>query len=338
MTKKNVPVQFGKNKFIDRDGYVLIRMPKNEDEKFKSMYKFKNMGYEHRINMAKNIGRPLERHEHVNHIDRNRKNNLITNLELIGALEHLQQHRNEGHFKLFTSTYNPSLKEKKDKLETLAKADPKELAKGILSESEHKDTVGNNPSIFAGIALDHLKEDPKYYTKLKKMESGMKKKDALQKNAWYGKSILAPVTRMGASIKPMVGKLSGKLTTMFPKSNIGQGVSNAFGKVENFAKTSPKMFSTLSGTAAGTAIGAGIGALKKPEEDENGNKRSRLDNALRGGAVGGLAGGIIGSSRVGKSFSAGFNNSDKVNAVTLKKKTNPGSILTSSKSSSPDQA
>ncbi len=37
-------------------------------------------------------------------------------------------------------------------------------------ESEHRDTVGNNPDLFFQIALDHIKEFPDYYYRLKKME------------------------------------------------------------------------------------------------------------------------------------------------------------------------
>lgn len=45
--------------------------------------------------------------------------------------------------------------------------DKKELAKGIRTEMEHTD----DPQIAKEIAMDHLTEDPKYYTKLAKMES-----------------------------------------------------------------------------------------------------------------------------------------------------------------------
>ena len=42
---------------------------------------------------------------------------------------------------------------------------PKELAMGIEVELEHTD----DPQIAMEIAMDHLKEDPRYYTKLKKI-------------------------------------------------------------------------------------------------------------------------------------------------------------------------
>ena len=45
------------------------------------------------------------------------------------------------------------------------KQDLKELKRGIYVEKEHT----SNPTIAKKIAMDHLKEDPKYYTKLKKL-------------------------------------------------------------------------------------------------------------------------------------------------------------------------
>jgi hypothetical protein len=44
--------------------------------------------------------------------------------------------------------------------------DPEQLSMGIRVEMEHT----GHESIAKKIALDHLAEDPKYYTKLKKME------------------------------------------------------------------------------------------------------------------------------------------------------------------------
>jgi hypothetical protein len=46
-----------------------------------------------------------------------------------------------------------------------------ELAMGIEIEKEHADTVGIDLEKFAQIALDHLKELPDYYTRLKQMEA-----------------------------------------------------------------------------------------------------------------------------------------------------------------------
>lgn len=52
----------------------------------------------------------------------------------------------------------------------LNEVDINELSEGIKVEAEHSDTVGDDPLIHAKIALDHLKELPDYYTKLKEIE------------------------------------------------------------------------------------------------------------------------------------------------------------------------
>lgn len=58
-------------------GYILVM-----DSTFPTMVT--RIGYvlEHRLNMAKHLGRPLEKWESVHHIDGNRENNDISNLQL----------------------------------------------------------------------------------------------------------------------------------------------------------------------------------------------------------------------------------------------------------------
>lgn len=65
--------------------------------------------------------------------------------------------------------------------------DPIQLKKGISIEAEHKDITKGNKKMQARIAMAHLKEDPKYYSKLSKMEntpklSTKKKRDMIFKN------------------------------------------------------------------------------------------------------------------------------------------------------------
>lgn len=50
--------------------------------------------------------------------------------------------------------------------------DAGELAQGIEVEKEHSDTVGGDIKTIIAIAVDHLAEDPEYYTKLAEMEAG----------------------------------------------------------------------------------------------------------------------------------------------------------------------
>jgi hypothetical protein len=49
--------------------------------------------------------------------------------------------------------------------------DPRAWVEGCDHEMEHYDTVEGNPVTIAKIALDHLREMPDYYKKLKRMEA-----------------------------------------------------------------------------------------------------------------------------------------------------------------------
>ena len=84
------------------------------------------------------------------------------------------------------------------------KADPKELAMGIKVEKEHT----NNKEAAKTIALQHLAEDPKYYSKLKKVEGSVHENYADGKVK--GKSRPGRVKRSGASCKGSVTSLRAK--------------------------------------------------------------------------------------------------------------------------------
>lgn len=74
-----------------KDG-VMIRCP----EEYKSMSRKNGYVYEHRIIMAKHIGRALEKLEVVHHIDHNSRNNNIENLMLFkNNTEHKKYEANE---------------------------------------------------------------------------------------------------------------------------------------------------------------------------------------------------------------------------------------------------
>ena len=76
---------------LDADGYVLLKCPKHPHAN--------RNGYvrEHRLLMEKKIGRYLHREEIVHHIDGDKSNNSIENLELHSSNgEHLREHLKEG--------------------------------------------------------------------------------------------------------------------------------------------------------------------------------------------------------------------------------------------------
>jgi hypothetical protein len=98
---------FKGEKYVDRDGYVMIRKPEHEKPLFDSMYGARGYGFEHRIAMAKKIGRPLTVHETVHHIDKKRQNNHPDNLEIHLRKYHHKHHIGKGDYKLFTKEYQP---------------------------------------------------------------------------------------------------------------------------------------------------------------------------------------------------------------------------------------
>lgn len=66
---------------ILKDGYWMVRLSEG-DEAFRSMVQVRGYVAEHRLVMARAIGRPLESDETVHHIDGNRQNNQLSNLQL----------------------------------------------------------------------------------------------------------------------------------------------------------------------------------------------------------------------------------------------------------------
>jgi len=74
----------GRNK--TSQGYIWVYMPSHPNKNCS--------GYvlEHRLEMEKYIGRYLRKDEDVHHIDGNKSNNLIENLELINHKDHGRMH------------------------------------------------------------------------------------------------------------------------------------------------------------------------------------------------------------------------------------------------------
>lgn len=66
-------------RYVNDHGYVEVI---DDDPRFASMRGSDGYTPEHRIVIARALGRPLKRHETVHHIDGNRQNNVLANLEL----------------------------------------------------------------------------------------------------------------------------------------------------------------------------------------------------------------------------------------------------------------
>jgi hypothetical protein len=76
---------------IDKDGYVRVHV--GRDHPMASAY---GQAYEHRLVMAAELGRTLEPHEVVHHVNGDRADNRVTNLQLLESRSaHMVLHNQE---------------------------------------------------------------------------------------------------------------------------------------------------------------------------------------------------------------------------------------------------
>lgn len=70
---------------IGVNGYVTLRIGNK-------------LRYVHRMVMEEHLGRPLLRSEHVHHVNGDKTDNRLENLELLSSSEHSKKHAKENHF------------------------------------------------------------------------------------------------------------------------------------------------------------------------------------------------------------------------------------------------
>lgn len=116
MAKKKKIFLFKPNQpfIIDRDGYKYVPITTEIPKDLHPMF-IRGYAPEHRLILAKELNRLLKKTEHVHHKDHNRLNNLRENLELIDALQHINDHKIKGNLKLFSSKYQPKRRPLKKK-------------------------------------------------------------------------------------------------------------------------------------------------------------------------------------------------------------------------------
>lgn len=83
--------------YVEHSGYVMVRKPEHPFSWVNGYVKL------HRLVMELKLQRYLKPEEHVHHVDGNKKNNNIDNLELLDMAEHRRIHNKEMKYK---SRYN----------------------------------------------------------------------------------------------------------------------------------------------------------------------------------------------------------------------------------------
>lgn len=248
---------FKKDKYIDKDGYVMVKMPLNEDEHLKPMYKARGYAFEHRLNMARQLGRSLRSDETVHHKDKNRQNNDPSNLEVILRRNHHFHHRDSGDYKLFSKSYQPRWNMKKQAgfarkaLYTLGGA-----------------AIGNVPALVTYLKAKKL-DDPEKQTaqKRKALEQSIAGSVAGAYTGFVGERLVRNTT-------PDIKRVFDNYKHKKPSSKIlgpaiGAGVGGGYGaykmwkarKIEDPNDKEKEMTKAKKLMTMGSSLGSGLGLL-----------------------------------------------------------------------------
>lgn len=94
-----------------KSGYYIIRISDEEKKKYfpKLDKKQGNLVLEHRYNMSKHLGRPLENYEIIHHKNGIKTHNDISNLEIVDKYNHPNGYF-DGYMEGFRDGYNEALK------------------------------------------------------------------------------------------------------------------------------------------------------------------------------------------------------------------------------------
>ena len=79
----------------DKDGYIVVSLP--WEHQYIQTANARGWIYEHRLVMAQHLGRDLDKSEVVHHLNGNKKDNRIENLELMGRENHLNKHQGKPY-------------------------------------------------------------------------------------------------------------------------------------------------------------------------------------------------------------------------------------------------